>query len=350
MEDTQKTTNPFARIDNGGRANALLGILPGVTLSALLAGLAFVLRDLTGIDSFSPLILSLLLGMGFHNLVGTPELATRGVGFGLRQVLRLGIVLLGLQVTLNQLAAIGGAGLAVILLTLAGTFSFTIWLGRVLNVEAGLTKLIAAGSSICGASAVVAANTVIRAEDEDVAYAVACVTVFGTFSMLAMPAIATAVSMDPHSFGLWTGATIHEVAQVAGAAFALGEEAGEVGTVAKLARVVMLAPVVLAMGLAETRRMRNSGMEAGAAAPQMPWFVIGFIALVCVASTGIVNETTKHFAATATQFLLAVALAAMGLQTRLGMLVAKGIRPALLGAVTWVFISLLGLGLVLVLQ
>lgn len=350
MEHSQVGTNLFGQIDHSERSNAFLGVLPGLALSISIAGLAFALREMTGIGIASPLILSLLLGMGFHNLVGTPDLAAKGIGFGLRHVLRFGIALLGLQLTLNQLVAIGATGLVVILVTLAVTFGFAIWLGRVLKVETGLTKLIAAGSAICGASAVVAANTVIRADDEDVAYAVACVTVFGTLSMLAMPAVATLAGLAPKAFGLWAGATIHEVAQVAGAAFALGSEAGEVGTVAKLARVVMLAPVVLALGVAETRRMRRGGQAAATVAPPVPWFVIGFIALVGVASTGFVQETAKQVAATATQALLAVALAAMGLQTRLGILVAKGARPALLGAATWIFISLFGLGLVLMLE
>jgi len=355
MEHAHTGTPPFT--ETGGRAgrnavlrNAFQGIIPGLALSIAIAGAGFALRAVLGIGAISPLILSLLLGMAVNNLIGTPQGVVDGVKFGVRRVLRAGIVLLGLQLTLSQLVAIGGAGGIVILFTLAATFGFTVWLGRLLKVDTGLTKLIAAGSSICGASAVVAANTVVGSDDEDVAYAVACVTVFGSLSMVAMPAFATAAGMAPATFGLWAGATIHEVAQVAGAAFAMGSEAGEVGTVAKLARVVMLAPVVLALGMAEARRMRRSGQVAGNAAPPMPWFVIGFIAMVGIASTGLVQGNVKQVAGVATQVLLAVALAATGLQTHLGGLAAKGPRPAMLAAASWVFISLFGLGLVLMVE
>src|SRR5262249_55721968 len=126
--------------------------------------------------------------------------------------------------------------------------AFTVWLGRQLSVDRKLTELIAAGTSICGASAVVATNTVTRASDEDVAYAVACVTVFGSASMLLYPVTAGLLQLTPHAFGLWAGASIHEIAQVVAAAFQNGVDAGNYGTIAKLSRVMLLAPLVLALG------------------------------------------------------------------------------------------------------
>ncbi len=323
------------------------GILPGLALAVLIAASAFALRQVPGVGVLSPLILSILIGMGFHNLVGTPAIAKPGVAFSLRRVLRAGIVLLGLQLTVQQVAAVGLGGVTLIVATLLATFVFTTWLGRVMGVARGLTQLIAAGSSICGASAVIATNTVTRARDEDVAYAVACVTVFGSLSMVLMPLVAGSLSMGPHAFGLWAGASIHEVAQVVAAAYARGQEAGEFGTIAKLTRVMMLAPVVLTLGALAARRLRREGGEANRAAPPVPWFVFGFIAMVGLASTGWLPEVTKPATATLTQFLLATALAAMGLETDIRKLAAEGLRPALLGAGAWIFVSLFSLGLVL---
>ncbi|HSS12324.1 MAG TPA: putative sulfate exporter family transporter, partial [Rhizomicrobium sp.] len=157
-------------------------LLPGVALSAVLAAMAFALRALPGIGVFSPMILSILLGMAFHNLLGTPTRARPGVQFALRRVLRFAIILLGLQLTAQQVVAVGGTGVAIIAATLVTTFLVTKLLGRLLGVDRKLTELIAAGTSICGASAVVAVNTVTRAKDEDVAYAVACVTIFGSIA------------------------------------------------------------------------------------------------------------------------------------------------------------------------
>jgi uncharacterized integral membrane protein (TIGR00698 family) len=330
--------------------NALLvgSVLPGVLLAGCVAAVAFVLREVPGVSALSPLILAILIGMAIRNLIGTPEVAKAGMAFCLKRILRAGIVLLGLQLTIQQVLAVGGAGVALLVVTVLATFIFTIVLGRILGVNAGLTQLIAAGSSICGASAVIAANTVTRARDEDVAYAIACVTVFGSLSMVLMPLIGGALELAPRAYGLWTGASVHEVAQVVAAAYAHGAEAGEFGTIAKLTRVMMLAPLVLTLGMLAARRPGVDGGTAGRAAPQVPWFVLGFIAMVGLASTGWVPEATQQVTTPLTQFMLATALAAMGLETDVRKLAAEGLRPALLGAGAWLFISLFTLGLVLI--
>ncbi|MEB8386911.1 putative sulfate exporter family transporter [Rhodobacteraceae bacterium KMM 6894] len=338
---------------NGGTGpragGAVTHILPGLLLAFAIAALAFGLRYIPGVGVFSPLILAILLGMAFHNLIGTPASAKPGTSFSIKRLLRAGIVLLGLQLTAQQVIAVGGVGVALVVVTLLATFAFTTWLGRVLRVDAGLTQLIAAGSSICGASAVIATNTVTRARDEDVAYAVACVTIFGSLSMVLMPLVAGILDMGPHAFGLWTGASIHEVAQVVAAAYARGQEAGEFGTIAKLTRVMMLAPVVLGLGFLAARKLRHLGGTAGRAAPPVPWFVLGFVAMVGLASTGWLPEAATFYSTGITQFLLATALAAMGLETDMRKLAAEGLRPAILGAGAWIFISLFSLGMVLVL-
>jgi uncharacterized integral membrane protein (TIGR00698 family) len=319
-------------------------LLPGLALTGLIAAAAFGLHALSPLGALSPLILSILLGMALKNSLGTPEAARPGIAFSLRRILRAGIVLMGLQLTLGQVAEVGAAGVALIAATLIATFLFTTWLGRVLGVEAGLAQLIAAGTSICGASAVIATNAVTRAGDEDVAYAVACVTVFGSLSMILYPPLAGLLPLGARGYGLWAGASIHEVAQVVAAGYQRGVEAGEFATVSKLTRVMMLAPVVIALGRTGLRR----GAGAGTQAAPVPWFVIGFLGMVLLASTGWLPEALRADAALGTRFLLAMALAAMGLETDIGKLRAQGLRPLLLGAAAWAFIAALGLALVLV--
>lgn len=332
-----------------GRAgnDRLLSILPGLLLTAMIAGLAFALKQWIGLASLSPLILALVLGITFHNLVGTPTRARPGVAFSLRRVLRFAIVLLGLQLTLQQVQTVGVPGLAVIVATLVGSLFMTKALGRLLGVDRKLAELIAAGTSICGASAVIATNTVTRAHDEDVAYAVACVTVFGSLSMVLYPAIASLLDLGPHAYGLWTGASIHEVAQVVAAAFQHGDEAGHFGTIAKLTRVMMLAPVVIGLGLLEAARARRNGGTAGRAQAPMPWFVLGFIATIGVNSVDVLPSDWKAVFVQITPFLLAIALAAMGLETDIAKLKAKGLRPLLLAAASTLFIAVVSLGLVM---
>ena len=318
-------------------------IAPGLLLATALAGAAFALHRLPGIGSFSPMIISILLGIGFHNLIGTPARARAGVVFSLKRLLRLAIVLLGLQLTVQQIAAVGLAGLAVVAASLVATFVVTIWAARLTGVEPKLATLIAAGTSICGASAVVATNVVTEAPDEDVAYAVACVTVFGSTAMFFYPALPTLLHLGPRAYGLWAGASIHEIAQVVAAAFQAGPEAGHDATIAKLTRVTLLAPTVIALGLLATR---PSGSPVARQRPPVPYFVLGFVALVILNSLVAIPAAAMHWIVLGTTFLLSLALAAMGLETDVRKLRAKGLRPLLLGAISWLFIA--GFSLILV--
>ncbi|MBI1261826.1 MAG: putative sulfate exporter family transporter [Rhizobiales bacterium] len=327
---------------------AFVELLPGLGLVLLIASLATALHALSWLHALSPLILAITLGMIFHNVIGTPAAARAGVKFALRRILRAAIILLGLQLTLTQVASVGWGGLVATITTLGATFFFTLWMGHRLGVSRPLTALVAAGTSICGASAVIASNAVIRGEDEDVAYAIACVTIFGSLSMLLYPPIGAALAMSPHAFGLWTGATIHEVAQVVAAAFQGGEAAGHFGAIVKLTRVMMLAPVVLALAMFWKASVSAAKEEGDAVSrwSHVPWFAFGFMAMVGFNTVMPLQEGLRLEAGEVTTFLLAVSLAAMGLETDFRKLKAMGLRPLLLGASSWAFISLLGFTLV----
>ncbi|MBN9509931.1 MAG: YeiH family putative sulfate export transporter [Alphaproteobacteria bacterium] len=317
-----------------------------MVLTGAIAGSGFALRQIPGLDVFSPMILSIMVGIIFHNVIGTPVRAKAGVTFSLRRILRLAIVLLGLQLTMQEVFEVGATGIAIITLTLVGTFLFTTWFGRLLGVDRKLAQLIAAGTSICGASAVIATNTVTQAHDEDVAYAVACVTVFGSVAMFAYPLLPTVLHLGPHAFGLWSGASIHEIAQVVAAAFQDGKQAGKFATIAKLSRVMMLAPTVIFLGLLAARRAQQHGNSHNHAKPPLPLFVVGFIALAGVNSVVMIPTEARQGIVLTTTFLLSMALAAMGLETDIAKLKAKGIKPFILGLSAFAFIA--GFSLMLV--
>src|SRR5487761_1117530 len=209
----------------------------------------------------------------------------------------------------------------------------------------GLAALIGTGTAICGASAVVAANTVVGGSDEDSAYAIASVTLFGTLAMVLYPLLAHPLGLDARHYGLWAGASIHEIAQVVAATFQISPDAGHVATIVKLSRVMMLAPMVIAMGLAG--RYRRGGAPGGkiAAAP-IPWFVFGFLALIGIGSVVSIPPVPMHWIVQATAFLLSMALAAMGLHTDIRKLSAEGVRPFALCAASSAFLA--GFSLVLV--
>jgi uncharacterized integral membrane protein (TIGR00698 family) len=349
MSVASHTADPLSRATEAphGRRKAA-PIWPGLLLTAAIAGAGFALRAIPGLGLFSPMILSIVAGIVIHNAIGTPLRAKAGVLFSLRRILRAAIILLGLRLTAQQVIEVGATGIAVILLALTGTFLFTTWLGRLIGVDRKLTQLIAAGTSICGASAVIETNTVTRAQDEDVAYAVACVTVFGSLAMFAYPLLPALLHLDPHEFGLWSGSSIHEIAQVVAAGFQDGKEAGQFATIAKLSRVMMLAPTVILLGLAAARRSRRQGhgRTEDRSRPPLPWFVLGFIAFAGLNSLVTIPAEARSAIVQLTTFLLSMALAAMGLETDIAKLKAKGIRPFLLGLSAFVFIA--GFSLMLV--
>jgi uncharacterized integral membrane protein (TIGR00698 family) len=245
-------------------------------------------------------------------------------------------MLLGLQISVGQVASLGLGVLAVVVLTLIATLLATIQLGKLLGVDPKLARLLAAGTAVCGASAVLAANEVVEGADTDATYAVCMVTIFGTLSMFAFPLIGQLAGLTPHQFGLWTGSSIHEVAQAVGAAFQFGDEAGELGTLAKLTRVLCLAPVVFAflifpaVGCSATKKGTRL---------QVPWFVTGFIIMVILNSVLPLPKAGLDILKVVTITFLAAALGAMGLETKFSALRREGLRPLLLAASSSAFIA-----------
>ena len=309
-------------------------LLPGLALAAAVAVAAFVVRQaVPGIAVFSPMILAILIGMAAANLAPLPAACSAGLAFAMRPVLRAAIVLLGLRITLGDLAALGWLSLVCLAVGLVATFVVTARIGRAMGVARETAELVAAGTAVCGASAIVAMNAVTGGRREDIAHAVATVTLFGTLSMFLLPALAPLLHLSPASFGLWAGASIHEVAQVVGAGFQGGPEAGEVATVAKLARVAMLAPLVFAVGW-----LRGRGVEA-TSRPPFPWFVAGFLAMVVIGSVLHPDRAMLAAAGNLTTILFTVALAAMGLMVDVRALLRDGWKPMALGAVSWLFVT-----------
>ncbi|MBK5961201.1 hypothetical protein CCR97_23785 [Rhodoplanes elegans] len=343
----QDTACPAPPRKSSIRTIPLRALWPGLALAGGVAGAALALRQVPGVAVLSPMILAIVVGIAVRNVLGTPAAAQPGLGFAMRPVLRAAIVLLGLQLTAADIVELGWSSVAILAATLGATFLFTLWLGRRLGVEPGLARLVAAGTSICGASAVVVANTAARAPDEDVAYAVACVTLFGSLAMVLYPLLPDVLHLGPRAYGLWAGASIHEIAQVLAAAFQAGGEAGHVGTIAKLSRVMMLAPVVLLLGL-WIARSGGAAEEGGTTRvrPPVPWFVFGFLGLCGLNSVIAIDPVVRSWIVLATTVLLTVALAAMGLETDVRKLAAKGLRPLALGAAATLFIAVFSLGLV----
>lgn len=319
--------------------NRLLDIAPGLLAAVVLALAAHALRFIPGVAKLSPLILAIVLGMAIGSTLRLPDRLAPGLAWTMRPLLRLGIVLLGLQITPAKLMTLGLGGFAVIAATLVATFLVTVRLGAWMGLRRELSELIAAGTSVCGASAVIAVNSVSNGSREDIAHAVAAVTLFGTASMLLMPALGPLFHLPAQAYGLWSGAAIHEIAQVVAAGFQRGQEAGEFATVAKLARVALLGPLVIALGFWRNRTAGKGADDASRGPVPFPWFVLGFLALVGFGGLVDLGPAVLGPIASLTTFLLAVALGAMGMMVDLRRLLREGWRPMALAAAAWLFVS-----------
>lgn len=256
----------------------------------------------------SPLLIALVIGVA---VVNSPLRGSRvfiGHAAVTRSMLQVGVVLLGLRLPLQDILALGPRGLTVIALTVSLTFTTTCFLGDRLGLDRGLVTLIAAGFSICGAAAIAAVEGGISRRREDVALAVAMVTIFGSAMIVIVPVVSRLAGLTAHQQGVWAGASIHEVAQVVAAATTAGAAAVAIATTVKLGRVSLLA-----LAYAAARR-RCGDVPAGETTPAIvPWFVVGFLVAAALRSSGLVPQAVLHGADLATTLLLAAAMFGLGL-------------------------------------
>ncbi|WP_036231469.1 MULTISPECIES: YeiH family protein [unclassified Methylibium] len=330
----------------------LAALLPGLALSGALAATGIALGHIGWLQhhGFSALTLAIVLGMLVGNTVYplVPRLAAAsgaGVNVSKQNLLRLGVVLYGLRLTVQDIGHVGIAGVAIDALVLGSTFALACFIGtRWLGLDRKTAMLIGAGSSICGAAAVMAAEPVVKARAEQVTVAVATVVVFGTLAIFLYPALFelnqhwALIPGGANGFGIYAGSTIHEVAQVVAAARSVGPDAANSAVIAKMVRVMMLAPflVMLSAWLArDDKRHAHTSAATGQAPGKLavPWFAFGFVAVVLFNSlqwlpASVVAVTTEIDTA-----LLAMAMAALGLSTHIGAIRKAGAKPLLLALI-----------------
>lgn len=320
--------------------------LPGlaVALALGLTGLAFASLPALGRWQLSALTVAIVLGMVLGNLGGTrfPPGLSPGLHVAQRHLLRAGVVLYGLRLSFQDVVAIGVPGLLLDLTIVATTLWLGAWAGRRwFGLDRDTALLVAAGSAICGAAAVLAVERVIKPEANKVAIAVASVVLFGTLNIFLYPQLYPHLGLDAATFGLYTGATVHEVAQVVAIGSAISPETADAAVVVKLTRVLMLVPVLLLLGWRESRA---DGGERRAMV--VPWFAFGFLAVVAFNSVVTLPEGWKSALLALDTLLLATAMGALGMETRLSKLRALGVRPLLLAAVLFGWLSVGGYVLV----
>jgi uncharacterized integral membrane protein (TIGR00698 family) len=320
--------------------------LPGVAAACLVGLAAFVLARWT--PAMSPLIWAILLGAAVANVVTMPRVLAAGITFSSKHLLRLAVGLLGIRLAFSQMMDVGVAGLTTIVVGTASTFVLLYLVGQKLGLSRTLATLVAAGTSICGAAAIVAMAGVVDSKDEETAVGVGTVTLLGTVAMLTYPLVGQALGLDHQGFGIWAGASIHEVAQVVAAGFSFdravaGGNAVDLATVVKLGRVMLLAPMAVIMSLV-FRAGAARGSTGGA--PVVPWFVTVFLIMVAVRSSGVLPEAVIRTLVTVDTVMLAVAMGGLGLDLRWAKIRAAGLRPIWIAGLGSVFLAAVTLGLV----
>ena len=322
--------------------------LPGLLAAAAAAATAWLVH--VAVPLMPTLTCSVLLGILAANMPWSRRIVAGPLNPGLalasKKFMRLGIVLLGLKLSVVDVAALGLKTLLLLVGIVVLTFIGTLLAGRLLRLPGDQPLLMAAGFSICGASAIGAMSGAIGAREKDAATPVAMVTLCGTLAIAVLPPAAALLGLSAAQFGFWTGASVHDVGQVVATAQTAGASALGVAVVVKLTRVLMLAPMVTGTALViRARKRRAAGHEVGAAKlpPLIPLFVAGFLAMVSLRSLGIVPQETLAAAAVVQDWFLAAALFALGAAVRIGDLFGNGIRAVGLAFASWVLIAALSL-------
>jgi uncharacterized integral membrane protein (TIGR00698 family) len=325
---------------------------PGLVFVGVVTFVGFVIH--WNFETISPLVAALVLGVLIGNTISIPKKFIPGQKFAAKKVLRFGIVLLGSQLALKQVVDLGGRELIVVVGVVALTFLGTLWLGPRLGVSKSLSLLIATGFSICGASAVAAMDGVVEADEEEVTYAIALVTLCGSLAIVLLPLLRNVLGLsDPQLFGSWVGASVHDVAQVIATSSTGGDSAVQSATVVKLSRVVLLAPLVACVSIWVHRS--SSGLVAKTKKTDkkqvsvVPLFVVGFLVMIAVRTTGVIPDNWLTRLKTIEQVCLASALVGLGSDVRVSRLIKVGGRPLLLALISWfgiAVVSLLGVRLV----
>lgn len=335
----------------------------GIALVSALATAATWMARLPSVEKLglSPLTWAIVFGIALGNTVFPMwgHLCGDGVDFSKAVLLRAGIILYGFRITLQQVFEVGWHGLIADACVVCSIFALALLLGRWLRLDRDTAILIGAGSGICGAAAVMATEPILKTSAARVSVAIATVVLFGTISMFLYPVLQSPLGLSDGAYGLMVGSTVHEVAQVVAAGRAVSEEAASVAVIVKMLRVMMLAPFLMVVSLrwggpAEPSENLPTGEVKTPALGlvlhrlkniDVPWFAVAFVGVTCLYSTQLVPPTAVAWLVTVDTIFLAMAMAALGLRTRISALRAAGPRPMVLAA--GLFVALLTEGFVL---
>lgn len=330
---------------NERRASKLHGIL----LITLFSFAAFYIADFEFVKrlSLSPLIVGIVLGILYANSLRNhlPQTWVPGITFCTKFVLRAGIILYGFRLTYQQVMQIGLPAIVIDTIIVLFTIIIGVIFGRLLKMDRDISLLTSTGSAICGAAAVLGAEPIVRSEPHKTAVAVSTVVIFGTLSMFLYPVLYRSGVFDlmPEQMGLYTGATLHEVAHVAGAGNAMGEAISDPAVIVKMIRVLLLAPALLVMSIVLARiPAKSAGTTECRRRVTIPWFAVGFVVVIAFNSLNLLPRETVDAINTFDTFLLTMAMTALGAETSIDKFKKAGSRPFVLALILYAWLVIGG--------
>ena len=333
------------------------GTLMGIGFVALIAIISTLISQLDTVQELgiSPLVVGIVIGIIFANTLyhKMPTSWETGITFSAKKILRFAIVFYGFRITFQQIGEVGLEGFLVSLIMLTTTFLFGTWLGhKIFKMEEDTSMLTAAGASVCGAAAVLATEPVLKAEEYKAAVAVSMVVLFGTISMFLYPVLYTTIienatgflHMTGREFGIYVGGTIHEVAQVVAVPASIpgaSEEMANSAVIVKMTRVIMIAPMLIALGIWLSFKAKKTGEESSTVKLVIPWFAVYFIMVAGFNSLQLVPQNIVDVINEIDTFLLTMAMTALGIGTRFDKFKGLGLAPVYtaLGMFIWLVIG-----------
>lgn len=326
-------------------------MLHGILLITLFSCAAFYIGDMNMVKSLSlsPMIVGIILGMLYANSLrnNLPETWVPGILFCSKRILRIGIILYGFRLTFQDVTAVGLSAVCIDAVIVTTTICGGIIIGRLLKMDRDIALLTSVGSGICGAAAVLGAESAIRTKPYKTAVAVATVVIFGTLAMFLYPALyrSGVIDLSPEAMGIFTGSTIHEVAHAVGAGNAMGPVVSNSAIIVKMIRVMMLVPVLLVLSYSVARAAVKAGMgkqEADGGKISIPWFAILFLVVIGFNSLDLLPTELVDFINTFDTFLLTMAMTALGAETSIEKFKKAGLKPFVLAFILFLWLMTAG--------
>lgn len=319
------------------------GLVKGILLTLVLALLAGIIGELPFFSVMGVMIISILLGMCWKGIMDVPLDSTVGITFSSKVLLRAGIILMGLRLNLEQIISAGFSIFLIDIIVIVFTLTIMIYIGKLLKIDSHLSVLIAVGTAVCGAAAIVAVAPLIGAKKELTAISVAFIAIMGTIVTIFYTFLYPFIGLTPYQYGLLSGSTLHEIAHVIAAAAPGGEISSDTAILVKLGRVALLIPVAIILGIFYKKKDRSKQQKRKIKDLPIPWFIFGFLAMCLVNTIGILSDSITQFLIALSIFLLSMAMAGLGLGVNFAEFKKLSGKVLLTGVIGSVLLIMLGL-------